>query len=443
MSKNNEVENINTQIIMEELHRAFKMFNENLFNNELPEPAILIQSRGNKKLTLGWCTVEKVWKNEATHEERYEINLVAEALNRGIYPVMATLLHEMVHLYNLVCGVKDTSRGFTYHNMKFKKVAEAHGLIVDHADKIGWSVTKLQGFTMDLIDSYHFDEKVFSMGRRDLEMEGAGDRRKKKKTSSRKYICPCCGSSLRTSKDMNVLCGDCTDVSEGKIVQFIKVEEPEEIEPVEPTPPAEDIPVNIEVEEYVCKECGSITQIDKKLKNKKCAECGSSDVFKLGEEPEVIEEPAPAPIIEVDTTLDDGAGNIIPVKQGKLNIPEKPDNTGWDIERIRKILSEATDQMMALGYKGVETDNIEIEISEKFISGFAKYKEGKKITFSKNYLETAKDSEIVDTIKHEYLHHFEYKMEGMKVNHRKDFKNLCEKMGLETKVPIKNNRAMK
>lgn len=443
MSKNNTIENVNTQIIIQELHRAFKMFNENLFNNELPEPAILIQSRGNKKLTLGWCTVEKVWKNEETHEERYEINLVAEALNRGIYPVMATLLHEMVHLYNLVCGVKDTSRGLTYHNMKFKRVAEAHGLVVDHADKIGWSVTKLQGFTMDLIDSYHFDKKVFSMGRRDLEMEGAGDRRKKKKTSSRKYICPCCGSSLRTSRDMNVLCGDCTDIEKGKVVQFIKVEEPEEIEPAEPTAPVEpteDIPVNIEVEDYVCKDCGSITQIDINLENKVCAECGSIEVVKLGEHSEESPTPEATPIIEIDTTLDDGAGNKVPVKQGKLNIPE---NTGWDIERIRKTLSEATDQIMTLGYKGVETDNIEIEISEKFISGYAKYKEGKKITFSKNYLETAKDSDIIDTIKHEYLHHIEYREMGLKVNHRKEFKELCKKMGLETKVPIKNNRAMK
>ena len=426
-----KLETINTKIVIEELHRAFKMFNENLFNNEIPEPAILIQSRGNKKLTLGWCTVEKVWKNEATHEERYEINLVAEALNRGIYPVMTTLLHEMVHLYNLVCGVKDTSRGNTYHNMKFKKVAEAHGLIIDHADKIGWSVSKLQGFTMDLIDSYHFDEAVFSLGRKDLTMEGAGTRRKPVKTSSRKYICPCCGTSLRASKDINVLCADCTNMETGKVVHFQKVEEP--AEPVQPAPT---------MEEYVCKDCGCISSIAETEENKACSECGSMDIVKIGEQEEgqtPAEPVEPVPTSEEDTFLDDGAGNQIPVKQRKLIL----DNTGWDIERIRKVLSKAVNKAQACELEAIETDDIEVEISEKFISGYAKYKEGRKITFSKIYLETAKDSDIEDTIFHEYLHHYEYMVLGLNMNHKKGFKQLCNLFGIETKVPIKNNRAMK
>lgn len=293
------MKSINTKVVIAELHRAFKMFNENLFEGKLPEPAILIQSRGNKKLTLGWCSVQKIWKNEKTEEEKYEINLVAEGLNRGIYPVMTTLLHEMVHLYNLVNGIKDVSRGNTYHNMKFKNTAEAHGLIIEHADKIGWSVSKLQGTTMNLIDSYEFDEAVFSLGRRDLDSEG-DEKPKKKKSSSRKYYCPECGISIRASKDVNILCGDCTNIEEGKLVLMLKEPSEEDFEELNKI-------------DIVCPECGCISTVAEG--DTICLECGFDTTQEIKEPEEV-----PAGVIEIDTELNDGAGNMIPVKQGMINI---------------------------------------------------------------------------------------------------------------------------
>lgn len=301
------MKSINTKVVIAELHRAFKMFNENLFEGKLPEPAILIQSRGNKKLTLGWCSVQKIWKNEKTEEEKYEINLVAEGLNRGVYPVMTTLLHEMVHLYNLVNDIKDVSRGNTYHNMKFKKTAEAHGLIIEHADKIGWSVSKLQGTTMNLIDSYEFDEAVFSLGRRDLDFEG-NEKPVKKKSSSRKYYCPECGTTIRASKDVFVLCGECTNIEEGKVVPMLKEPAEEDFEGIEG--------VDTNKVEIICPECGCISTVSEG--ETICPECG----FDTTQETQEIKEPEEVPIgiIEIDTELNDGAGNMIPVKQGMVNI---------------------------------------------------------------------------------------------------------------------------
>lgn len=260
---NQVIKQVNTKLVISELHRAFKLFNEELFKGQLPEPAILVQSRGNKKLTLGWCTVGKVWKNEFTQEERYEINLIAEALNRGTLPVMGTLLHEMVHLHNLVNGIKDTSRGGTYHNMKFKAVAEGHGLIIEHADKIGWSVTTLQDETVRLINSANFDEAVFSFARRDFS---AGDKEKKKKTSSRKYICPECGTTIRASKDVFILCGLCTNIEEGKVVPMVK----EQAEWEEDSHSAETI-------EKVCVDCGCVSEVTEESSG--CPECGGNLLF--------------------------------------------------------------------------------------------------------------------------------------------------------------------
>lgn len=476
------MKSVNTKLVISELHRAFKLFNENLFDGELPEPAILIQSRGNKKLTLGWCTVKQVWKNEMTKEEKYEINLVAEGLNRGIYPVMTTLLHEMVHLHNLVNNIKDVSRSNTYHNMKFKKVAEAHGLLVEHADKIGWSLSKLQGLTMDLIDMNHFDEAVFSFGRIDLDFDDAGKPRKKKKTSSRKYICPNCGGTVRTSKDMNILCGDCTNIEKGIVVAFVKVEEPDE-EGAEGTETdgaegTEEIMV-----EYICKECGAVSLIPEdadricpecgcceadedaeeepetpvypKLVSFECKHCGEPNMHpaergltcqfcgKHQEEAEEKEaETTPAGIVEVETKLNDGAGNMIPVKQRAFDV--EADNTGWTVERIMEELKGASIQFKGLGFKNAPAvEGLNIEITEKMVSQWALYKEGKGINFSKNYMETASDSDIIDTIKHQYIHHYQFTVEGLKSNHKKEFKKMCELMEISTEIPTKNHRAMK
>lgn len=424
---------VNTKIVIEELHRAFNLFNKELFNGVLPEPAILVQSRGNKKLCLGWCTVNKVWKNEITQEEKYEINLVAEGLNRGIYPVMATLLHEMVHLHNLVMGIKDTSRGNTYHNMKFKQTAEQFGLMIEHADKIGWSLTSLQSSTMDLIDSARFNEDIFKFARRQSGLE-KDKPRKKVKSSIRKYVCPTCGCIIRASKLVNVICGDCLEQKE--IISKFVCEEPVEV----------DDEVEKVMKDYVCTDCGCVQNLPEGTGC--CPEC-AGELLELPtkqpiDEPIEIEDiPAEPTTIEVDDELVDGDGKLVPVKQGMFEDVEKKANTGWGMDRLIKELTGSAVEGEAVGLESCFPNGVEIEISDKLNSQWAKYVEGKKIVFSKNYLETASDEEIMDTLKHEYLHHYQYTVQGLKVNHKKDFKALCDLIGISKEVPSKNHRAMK
>ena len=49
----------------------------------------------------------------------------------------------MGHLWNLQNEVQDTARGGTYHNKKFKQIAEEHGLIIEQHPKYGWTLTTL------------------------------------------------------------------------------------------------------------------------------------------------------------------------------------------------------------------------------------------------------------------------------------------------------------
>ena len=38
-----------------------------------------------------------------------------------------------------------------------------------------------------------------------------GGNRRKKPSSTRKYVCPKCGNSCRATKTINIICGDCMD----------------------------------------------------------------------------------------------------------------------------------------------------------------------------------------------------------------------------------------
>lgn len=196
--------NINVKTAITELHTAFDLLNNDLFGNKLPLPAILIQHQGNRKNILGWCTTRQIWNVEG-ESRKYEINITAEFLNRDIYSIISTLLHEMVHLNNILLNVKDTSRGNSYHNENFKIAAEKVGLNVAFSKSIGWSITSLKEEMKAVVDSYKLNQYAFSLNR-DFEESKKG---KGKKGNSIKYQCPSCKCSVRATKTVNVMCGDC------------------------------------------------------------------------------------------------------------------------------------------------------------------------------------------------------------------------------------------
>ena len=194
------------------LNKVFDLLNAEFFENALSRPTITIQS--TPKAYGHFSLREDTWisKLGGTHE----INIGAGTLSRPIEEVAATLLHEMVHYFNYELGIQDCSRGNTYHNRRFKEAAEARGLIVTHSDKYGWSHTspsdRLLEFIMDndltdiLINRNEYvGFRITGTGTH----SGAGAVLPPKKTSTRKYICPCCGMSVRATRAVNVACMDC------------------------------------------------------------------------------------------------------------------------------------------------------------------------------------------------------------------------------------------
>ena len=198
------------------LNKVFDLLNAEFFGSALSRPTITIQS--TPKAYGHFSLREDTWVSKigGTHE----INIGAGTLARPIEEVAATLLHEMVHYYNHVNGIQDCSRGNTYHNRKFKDAAEERGLIVTHSDKYGWSHTspsdRLLEFIMDndltdiLLNRNEFGSfRITGTGTHSGTPTVAG--LPPRTSSSRKYMCPCCGMSVRATKVVNVACLDCNE----------------------------------------------------------------------------------------------------------------------------------------------------------------------------------------------------------------------------------------
>ena len=98
-----------------QLEKMFRQLNQDSFGGELEEPIITIQSTPG---AYGHVTVGKTWKRK--DDWRHELNISADWLERPIEEITATLIHEMVHLYNIKHEIQDCSRGGSYHNKKFR-----------------------------------------------------------------------------------------------------------------------------------------------------------------------------------------------------------------------------------------------------------------------------------------------------------------------------------
>lgn len=101
-----------------------------------------------------------------------------------------------------------------HHNKRFKSMAEAHGLEVEHHPKYGWTITSPGVDLLDFIEQQGWQDLQMVEGVSLLDVLGTlpkGGSRTKKPSSTRKYICPKCGNSCRATKAINIICGDCMD----------------------------------------------------------------------------------------------------------------------------------------------------------------------------------------------------------------------------------------
>ena len=156
----------------------------------------------------------------STEGNTHEINIAAGHLNRPIEQVAATLLHEMVHYHSYCNGIKDVSRGNSYHNARFKEAAERRGLVVKHHKTYGWTITEASEELIAFVrENGLIDIQINRNDYITAPIVGTGSKQggaimippttKPRTSSSRKYVCACCGLIIRATKIVRVKCMDC------------------------------------------------------------------------------------------------------------------------------------------------------------------------------------------------------------------------------------------
>lgn len=200
-----------------ELEKIFRLLNQDLFGGVLPTPIITVIPTPR---AYAHYVPFDIW-NTKTDNKR-EINIASGTLDRPLENIIASLVHEMVHMYNdCILNEQDTSNKGVYHNRIFKREAEAHGLEVTRSERYGYSHTSpsdtllawvLEHDELREVEMCRANPALGSisvgthMGNKSTESIGANPN-----SHHRKYICPMCGCSCRATKQINILCMDCNE----------------------------------------------------------------------------------------------------------------------------------------------------------------------------------------------------------------------------------------
>ena len=197
------------------LESIYDLLNEEFFESALSKVTITIMS--SPKTYGSFSLRDDTWVSAigGTHE----LNVSAGALGRPIVNVCCTLLHEMTHFFCLVNGIQDCSRSGSYHNRNFKTAAEQHGLIIEKHNTYGWTITKPSPSLEAFVERHELTDIL--LNRNDFcpvsvpvsggTSNGAAFTTTRKPSSTRKYICPCCGMSVRATRNVNIGCWDCDE----------------------------------------------------------------------------------------------------------------------------------------------------------------------------------------------------------------------------------------
>ncbi|MCB2062406.1 MAG: SprT-like domain-containing protein [Novosphingobium sp.] len=205
-----------TQETYEALTRAYDHFNWVLFGNELPGCLITLQRKGR---TYGYFCRDRFARQDGATCDEIALN-PAYFAQQGAREVCATLVHEMVHLWQYHFGQSGRGR---YHNRQWAEKMKSVGLYPSHTGQPGGRETgdqmmdyiiedgplarayaelEIGGFAIEWQDS-----------RRDADeppVGGTGTARPGKPVKGGKrvkYTCPVCGLNAWARHQASIMCG--------------------------------------------------------------------------------------------------------------------------------------------------------------------------------------------------------------------------------------------
>lgn len=200
-------------IIYDFLYKAYKYYNQKLFENKLPERIVItIERRSNIK---GYFSSSR-FSDQRENDVLSQITLNPSYFGKGDEKkVLSTLVHEMCHLYMDMSGEK-LSQG--YHSKKWASWMENIGLLptdngMKDGKKTGFRMTHLiiKGGKFDEVTKLFLNQNSFDVIEKEEDYIGAAEKdvsgfRKKNGTRIR-YSCGC--SLIWGKKGLNIICGKC------------------------------------------------------------------------------------------------------------------------------------------------------------------------------------------------------------------------------------------
>lgn len=203
MTKELDIESIQPAIA--ELERAARWAADNLGMDVLADKiTIVVQSRGRKSKCRGWF-IGKQWstrEGEAVHE----VSISAEYLNEDPVEIAGTVIHELVHVWCNLIGVKDHSK-FGRHNKHFKEYAGIVGLECEKPrDSYGY------GYTTVSDDLNHRIRRELQLNVSAFQVFRQPNQKAESTTAKpTAYVCQCTKPvKIRTTRDdFSIKCNKC------------------------------------------------------------------------------------------------------------------------------------------------------------------------------------------------------------------------------------------
>ena len=195
---------------------AFTFFNYTLFDGQLPDVGFTVETR--KGARAFFHANQFTMKDNG--DKLHKIAMNPDSFDRTDEKSMSTLVHEMVHLWQVVHGLP--GRG-AYHNAEWASKMLELGLPPQSTttgsrgtgDRVTHDIEPGGAFGLAFDE---WSQRGLSIGWQGKQKDAAQlAAAKSKRKSKTKYTCPGCRDNMWGKPNMYVICGDCGDDFEERV----------------------------------------------------------------------------------------------------------------------------------------------------------------------------------------------------------------------------------
>lgn len=180
----------------------FNAINKNVFNSQIPDVSVVVSMSTKPYVHFV--------------PESFHLACSTGLLLMSDVELLNAFLREMIHIYDyVILKVSDRSRGGTYYNKRFAHTARIFNIPVERNDRYGFQITS-ELSASEIIGNRRLLHCLASMRSmifpEEISSQLSSTDNKHQTTpypNARRYVCPKCGTIVRATKKVNILCGDC------------------------------------------------------------------------------------------------------------------------------------------------------------------------------------------------------------------------------------------